>query len=166
MNNLKKHFNLEFLKELTEYEKALKIVHVLFKNIKDKAGEPYIKHLLYVSDNLDTEEEKIVGLLHDLIEDTDVTYSELEEVGFSEKIINTLEILTKKNNENYSDYIDRIINSNDILALKVKQKDMENNMNKERLKRLPIDIKEKLTNKYNKEYKKINKKIGEYYDRY
>lgn len=166
MNNLSSKFNLEKLSEISDYKRALIIVDVMFKDVKDKSGEPYINHLLTVSNNLDTPSEKIVGLLHDLVEDTDTTFEELKEVRFNDTIIEALKLVTKKEGESYPDFIDRIINSNNIIALKVKIKDMENNMDPNRLDKLPDDLKEKLQNKYEPEYKKLIKKRGEYYDRY
>ena len=166
MNNLSSIFNLEKLSEISDYKRALIIVDVMFKDVKDKSGDPYINHLLAVSNNFDIPTEKIVGLLHDLVEDTDTTFEELKEAGFSDKVIEALKLVTKKEGESYPDFIDRIINSNNIIALKVKIKDMENNMDSNRLDKLPDDLKEKLTKKYEPQYKKLIKKRGEYYDRY
>ena len=161
MNNLSKHFNLEELRKVASYERALIIVSVMFKDSKDKNGEPYINHLLSVSNSLDVPIEKLVGLLHDIVEDTDTTFEELKEAGFNDSVIEALKLITKKDGENYSDFIDRIIDSNNMIALKVKLKDMENNMDPKRLNKLPQEIKEKLENKYKPEYKKLIKKIGE-----
>ena len=161
MNNLSKYFDLEELKELDEYDRALIIVNELFKDITDKEGAPYLNHLYYVSDNLDTDLEKTVGLLHDTIEDTDITFDDLIEVNFSNEVIEALKHVTKIKGELYPDFIDRIINSNNLIALKVKIKDMKNNMDPVRLNKLDSKIKEKLENKYKPEYKKLIKKLGE-----
>ena len=98
MNNLKKYLKEDFekLEYLDMYSKAELIVRAVFKNIRDKGGNPYLDHLYYVSDHLKDINMKIVGLLHDLIEDTDITYNDLLEVGFTKNIIDAFELLTKK----------------------------------------------------------------------
>ena len=106
--------DFEKLEYLDMYSKAELIVRAVFKNIRDKGGNPYLDHLYYVSDNLKDINMKIVGLLHDLIEDTDITYNDLLEVGFTKNIIDAVELLTKK--EEYDKYIDRIINSNNKIS--------------------------------------------------
>ena len=161
MNNLSKYFDVEILRKLDDYDRALVIVNELFKNITDKAGDPYLNHLYYVSNNLDTKEEKIVGLLHDTIEDTLITFYDLEDVGFNSEVIDALKLVTKIKGELYPDFIDRIINSGNLIALKVKIKDMENNMDSNRLNKLEEKQREKLENKYHNEYKKLIKKLGE-----
>lgn len=161
MNNLKKYLkeNFEKLEYLDMYSKAELIVRAVFKNIRDKGGNPYLDHLYYVSDHLKDINMKIVGLLHDLIEDTDITYNDLLEVGFTKNIIDAVELLTKK--EEYDKYIDRIINSNNKIALMVKKVDLENNMDLSRIKKPTIKDYDRLNNKYKPQYKKIVKKIKE-----
>lgn len=78
--------------------------------------------------------EKICGLLHDLIEDTDWTFQDLKKEGFSDEIIKALDCLTKRKDENYTDFIERI--SKNPLAIKVKINDLEDNMNITRLEKL------------------------------
>ncbi len=161
MNNLKKYLKEDFekLEYLDMYSKAELIVRAVFKNIRDKGGNPYLDHLYYVSDHLKDINMKIVGLLHDLIEDTDITYNDLLEVGFTKNIIDAVELLTKK--EEYDKYIDRIINSNNKIALMVKKVDLENNMDLSRIKKPTSKDYDRLNNKYKPQYKKIVKKIKE-----
>lgn len=161
MNNLKKYLKEDFekLEYLDMYSKAELIVRAVFKNIRDKGGNPYLDHLYYVSDHLKDINMKIVGLLHDLIEDTDITYNDLLEVGFTKNIIDAVELLTKK--EEYDKYIDRIINSNNKIALMVKKVDLENNMDLSRIKKPTSKDYDRLNNKYKPQYKKIVKKIRE-----
>jgi len=161
MNNLSKYFDLENLRKMDEYEKAKVIVYKLFSDITDKGGDPYINHLYYVSNNLDTKLEKIVGLLHDIVEDTEITFDDLKEIGFCNEVINSLKIITKNEGELYSNFIDRIISSNDLVALNVKIKDMENNMDLKRLSKLNYEDKKRLENKYKPEYKKLIKRREE-----
>lgn len=113
-------------------DKAIILAVNAHKNQLDKANDDYILHLIRVMIQLNTEEERIIGVLHDVIEDTYITYDDLKNEGFSEKIINILKILTKDNQEEYFDYIERI-KLNDI-AIKVKLADLKDNMNINRIK--------------------------------
>ena len=103
-----------------------------------------------------TEEEKIVGVLHDVIEDTDWTFEALEAEGFSQEIIGALRCVTKiSENENYDDFIERV--KKNTLAVAVKINDLTDNMD---IRRLPYlsDKDVKRLKKYLKAYKKL---IGE-----
>lgn len=141
--------------------KANVLITQLFKDSYDKEGVPYINHLYYVIDMLDTIEEKIVGALHDTVEDTDVTFEDLTAMGFPKNIVNSIRILTKDKNTPYSEYIDNILNSNDIVAIKVKKVDMSHNMNKARLNRLDNDTRNRLIAKYTSQYEKIEDYLKE-----
>lgn len=112
--------------------KAIIIATVAHENQVDKAGEPYIFHPLRVMLSLKSEDEKICGVLHDVIEDTNITIEYLIEQGFSNEIIQALEALTKKENENYDDFINRVLENK--LACYVKLADLNDNMNLSRIK--------------------------------
>ena len=88
--------------------KAIQIAVSAHKEQVDKSGQPYILHLIRVMDAGETEQEKICGVLHDLIEDTDWTFEKLENEGFSEEIISALKCVTRQENEDYDIFIDRI----------------------------------------------------------
>ena len=158
MNNLLNFFNeleLEELKESDTYTKAEKIVKRLFKEKIDKGGNPYINHLYYVSNHLEEVNMKTVGLLHDLLEDTIITEKDLRTIGFCDEIIESLLLITKKDDELYNEYIDRILESNNMIAINVKAIDMENNMDLSRIKNpTPRDF-NRLENKYKPQYEKI-----------
>lgn len=130
-------------------QKALQIITKAHKKQTDKAGQPYIFHLLRVSEKGQTETEKICGLLHDLIEDTHWTFEDLRNEGFSDEIIRVLECVTKRENENYDDFIKRI--AQNPTAVKVKLNDLEDNLNLKRLSFLTEKDTERL-NKYLKAY--------------
>lgn len=112
-------------------EKAIQIAVNAHKGQTDKAGKPYILHLLRVMLKGSNDDEAICGVLHDILEDTNWTISDLRKEGFSEEIINALQCVTKKDNEPYSEFISRI--SKNPLATKVKLNDLEDNMDKSRL---------------------------------
>lgn len=77
------------------------------------------------------EDSTIVALLHDVVEDTDTTFEEVESYGFSQNVIDALKLLTHTNDVEYEDYI-RNISTND-LARKVKLADLRHNMDTSRL---------------------------------
>jgi (p)ppGpp synthase/HD superfamily hydrolase len=74
-------------------KKALRIAFDAHKEQTDKDGLPYIHHPLHLAEQMDTENEIIVALLHDVVEDTDWTFDALEREGFS-AIISVLRLLT------------------------------------------------------------------------
>lgn len=98
----------------------------------DKAGRPLILHALRVMLCLDSDLEKTVGVLHDVVEDGGHTLNSLRERGYPAEVLRALECLTKREGENYEDFIRRI--RADPLAQRVKVADLEDNLN---LRRLP-----------------------------
>ena len=75
----------------------------------DKGNQPYILHPLRVMLRLQTEEERTVGVLHDVIEDTSVTIEDLRKQGISKEVLEALEHITKGKQEPYMEYISRVI---------------------------------------------------------
>ena len=137
-----------YLKIDNLYNRALLLVSDLFQDKKDKAGFPYINHLIRVSVKLDTEELRIAGLLHDVLEDTSITKDDLRELGFSNRVISIIEGVTNKVGENYNDKIKRIIDNGDMDVIKLKYSDMSDNADKKRLAKLSIITRNRLINKY------------------
>ena len=78
-----------------------------------------------------TEDEQICAVLHDVIEDTAVTFEDLRVAGFKEEIIAVLDALTKRKNETYDDFINRVIQNQ--LACHIKLADLSDNMNLSRI---------------------------------
>ena len=135
---------------------AERLAYKYFKDKVDKGGNPYMEHLKYVSDNCKSENAKIVGMLHDIIEDTDITISELES-ELHINLVESIQRLSRPRDIKYNKYIDNIIKSNDLVAIEVKMYDLKHNMDITRLKEIrQVDI-DRL-NKYNKAYKKIKYK--------
>ena len=110
--------------------KAMIIAYEAHKNQVDKSGVPYIYHPIHVAEQMNTENECIIALLHDVVEDTNVTFKQLEEV-FSKEIIDILKLLTREENIEYDEYIKRIKNNS--IACKVKIADLTHNLDKTRL---------------------------------
>lgn len=100
----------------------------------DRGGQPYILHPLKVMYYLKTKDEELqcIALAHDLVEDTDTTYEELEALGFTPRIISGIKALTKVPGETYEQYKRRVICNPD--AIKVKMCDLRHNTDIRRLK--------------------------------
>ena len=130
------------------YDRALLLVSDLFKDKRDKAGDPYINHLIRVSVKLDTDELRIAGLLHDVLEDTDVNKEMLSELGFSKRIIEIVSGVTNIKGLDYDSKIKKIIDNGDIDVIKLKYSDMSDNADEGRLSRLSVVTRNKLVKKY------------------
>ena len=86
-------------------EKAISIALSVHKGKTDKGGNPYILHPLRVMLDMTTIEEKIVAVLHDVVEDSHTTIQNLREENYSEEILDALTLLTKNQNQTYNEYI-------------------------------------------------------------
>lgn len=110
---------------------ALALAVDKFRGVADKAGQPYILHLLRVmlrqSDSLSQQ----AGLLHDLVEDTEVTLENLRERGFSEEVVDAVDALTHRDDESYAQYVLRAAASP--IARRVKIADLEDNYRLDRV---------------------------------
>lgn len=136
------------------FEKALNIALKAHNGQTDKAGKPYILHPIRVSLRCCTDNERIVALLHDVIEDTAITTDNLYSAGFSKTIVDAILSVTKRKGENYSDFIERC--SLNPIGRVVKIHDIEDNMDITRLDSLTEDDVKRL-NKYIKAYKYLTK---------
>lgn len=120
-------------------ELAIQIATKAHSGQTDRAGKPYILHCLRVMEAGKTIQEKIVGVLHDTIEDTLLTFNSLMIAGFSDEIIEAIDCITKRPGEKYKDYLLRV-HSNPI-ATSVKLSDIKDNMDTKRLKKItPKDL--------------------------
>ncbi len=99
----------------------------------DKVGQPYILHLLRVMLSVETEQEQMVAVLHDLVEDTSYTLDDLRALGYSEAVVEALDCVTRRPEETYEEFILRA--SANPLARRVKLADLEDNMD---IRRLPV----------------------------
>ncbi len=114
-------------------KKAIIIAYNAHINQKDRSGLPYILHPIHLAEQMDTEEECIVALLHDVVEDTEVTFKELEK-DFSKTIIDALKLLTHDKDTDYFEYIEKI--KSNPLAKKVKLADLKHNSDETRLENI------------------------------
>lgn len=118
-------------------ERAAKICLSVHAEQRDKAGKAYFMHPFRVAMNCDTDEEKIVALLHDIVEDGDIDKDFLLAQGFSHEIINAILSLTRREEETYNEFIKRV--ALNPLARRIKIKDLEDNLNIKRLGDLQED---------------------------
>jgi (p)ppGpp synthase/HD superfamily hydrolase len=118
---------------MNQLNHALLIAIAAQKGQKDKAGYDYINHPVYLALQMDTEDEKIVALLHDVVEDTDWDFAILKENGFDEHIIEAIECLTRKQAEDYFSYIARVKQNK--LAAKIKLAELVHNSDLSRIER-------------------------------
>ena len=162
---LEKYFTEEEYKRIKESDeliyKSLEIITKVFSEKCDKGGFPYVIHLLKVYSGVSDYTEKVCALLHDVIEDTDISYDDLREAGYSDEIIAILTILTKIKGEDYRDYIERIINSENIHAMNIKLADLRHNMDSGRIKNPTQNDYERITKRYEPAYEKISNKLNE-----
>lgn len=112
-------------------KKALKISFNAHKNQVDKTGVPYIFHPFHLAEQMDDEASVCVALLHDVIEDTDYTFDDLEKEGFTKEIIDAIKLLTHDSNVPYLDYVNMIKENS--IATKVKLADLKHNSDLSRL---------------------------------
>jgi (p)ppGpp synthase/HD superfamily hydrolase len=138
-------------------ERAIEIATTGHKGQVDKYGAPYLGHVMRVMNMGITEEEKICGVLHDIVEDTDVTFEQLASEGLSPVILEALRGVTKlSEEEDYDQFIQRTLQNR--LSCVVKLHDLTDNMD---IRRMTV-VKEKdvaRLNKYLKAYKIISASV-------
>ena len=128
----------------SQSEKAYEISKRAHLGQVDKAGEDYIKHPEKVASFVETDEEKAVAYLHDVIEDTELTLEDLHEYEFSKEVIEAVDIITKKKGEDYRSYLNSVKKNK--LARAVKLADLRHNSDLTRLTKVTekdIERKEK-----------------------
>ena len=116
------------------YDLALKIAIQAHRGQKDKAGREYVMHPIRVAERCKDPRAKIVALLHDTIEDTEVTAEFLLGEGFPEEIVNGILSVTKREGETYDDFVSRA--ATNAIGREVKIADLEDNMDIRRLREI------------------------------
>ena len=104
---------------------ALALVIAKFHGITDKAGQPYVLHLLRVMLGVRGTFSQQVAVMHDLVEDTDVTIDDLTKLRFADEVIEAVQLVTHVSTDSYADYVVRI-KANE-LARQVKMADLNDN---------------------------------------
>ncbi len=112
-------------------KKALKLCFEAHKEQQDKSGMPYVFHPFILAAGMDNELSVTAALLHDAVEDTDITFDTLREMGFPEEVIEVLTLLTHEDGVPYMDYVAKIKTNE--TAKKVKLADLRHNSDLSRL---------------------------------
>jgi (p)ppGpp synthase/HD superfamily hydrolase len=108
----------------------------------DRNGQPYVLHVLRVMFRLETEHERMAGVLHDVVEDTPSTLAELRALGYPEEVVAAVDCLSRRPDETYEAFIARA--AANPLARRVKLADLEDNMDLRRLTALTERDRERL----------------------
>jgi (p)ppGpp synthase/HD superfamily hydrolase len=97
----------------------------------DKAGQPYILHPMRVMCGMKTEYEMMAAILHDVVEDTDVSLQNLREWGYPAEVVAAVDCLSRREGESYEDFVART--KTNMLAVQVKLGDLRDNMDIRRI---------------------------------
>lgn len=161
MKDNKKRLTLDEYNYLRDI--AMDLIKEYHKDDVDKGGHPYINHLLRVSDGCSSYEAKIAGLLHDIIEDTPCSETTLLEAGIPQYIIDIVLLVSRKDDESYTQFIDRLILSDNRYAMELKCSDLKDNCDLSRLEGLSEDVikkgEKRVKNRYIPALLKIEKKL-------
>lgn len=115
----------------TLLNKALRTAISAHEEQPDKAGKPYILHPLRVMLQFDDVNSQIAALLHDVVEDSSITFEDLEKDGYPTEVLAALHCLTKTKGEDYDEFISRVLTNP--LACRVKLADLLDNSDLNRL---------------------------------
>ena len=106
-------------------KKALKLCFEAHKDQTDKTGLPYIFHPFHLAEQMKDEYTTVTALLHDVVEDTDYTLKDLQNMGYPDEVITALSLLTHDDSSEYMDYVKRL--KNNPIARAVKLADLKHN---------------------------------------
>jgi (p)ppGpp synthase/HD superfamily hydrolase len=126
-------------------KKAMRVAYEAHQGQDDKGGAPYIFHPLHLAEQMKDELSVTAALLHDVLEDTDVTIKKLRKHGFSDEVIEIVKLLTHEKEVTYFEYIENLkLNP---VALMIKIADLKHNSD---------------TTRYHEQYEKLPKKLEKY----
>ena len=135
-------------------QKAIELATEAHKDQTDRAGKPYIGHITRVMQAGKTIEERMAGVLHDIVEDTHWTFEDLLCEGIPANVVDAVRCLTKIENESYEQFIERV--KTNPIAIAVKLNDLHDNMDITRLPEISnMDIERLL--KYHRAYSELSK---------
>ena len=112
-------------------KKALNLCFEAHKNQRDKSGMPYVFHPFHLAEQMPDEDCTIVALLHDVMEDTGYSTSDLKALGFSETVLDALNLMTHDNQVPYLEYVAALKHNR--IARTVKLADLRHNSDLSRL---------------------------------
>ena len=137
-----------------------KLVREKFAGQTDRSGVPMADHMMRVVGYLDGEDELTLhtAWLHDIVEDTDVTVTELISLGYPTEVVDAVVLLTHdKKAMSYADYIDRLCLSKNLRAIKVKLADQRDNLDPHRW----LQLNKYVQNALRKRYAGVEQKLME-----
>ncbi len=121
-------------------ERGIRLAVKVHKGQKDRTHKPFILHVLRVMASGHDLEEQLLGVLHDVLERSELTPDDLLEKGIPPHVVRSLEHISRRNDEDYAGYIERV--AQDDLARRVKLHDLADKMDLRQLTALePADIK-------------------------
>lgn len=126
---------------------AMRIAYEAHEGQTDRGGVPYINHPLHVADGMEDEATTVIALLHDVIEDSEITGADLVKLGIPEEYVASVQLLSRDREAPYADYIESIIASGDTRAITVKYADLCHNTDESRTRsgKLPQRLIERYT---------------------
>jgi len=131
---------------------AMRIAYEAHKDGLDKSGLPYIYHPVHLAEQMDSETSCCAALLHDVAEDTALSFEDLKARGISDQVIEIVKILTHNDKtEEYMDYIHRIKDSGNADAIKIKLADLKHNADITRLDKVENKLLDRI-NRYKAAY--------------
>ena len=136
-----------------QLQKAIELATEAHKGQTDRAGKPYIGHITRVMQAGKTIEERMAGVLHDIVEDTHWTFEDLLREGIPANVVDAVRCLTKIENESYDQFIERV--KTNPIAIAVKLNDLRDNMDFTRLPAISNKDIERLL-KYHRAYKTLS----------
>lgn len=130
-------------------KKALRLCFDCHRDQVDKTGLPYVFHPFHLAEQMTDEISTVCALLHDVVEDTELTFDDLEKMGFPNEVTDVLRLLTHAEDVPYFDYVEKI--SHNPVARQVKLADLAHNSDLSRMDASEID---EWTIKRTEKYKK------------
>jgi len=115
-------------------ERAIALAATYHTGQEQRNGQPYILHPLHVMQHVEGISAKIIAVLHDTIEDTDLTLAMLKREGFTTEILHAVDVLTRRDGQPYDEYLAGL--ADNPLALTVKIADVRHNLDSTRLDKL------------------------------
>ncbi len=134
-------------------EKAVNLAAQAHATQRDKYGMPYLMHVMRVAAQVNTVLEKTCAMLHDVVEDTEVTLDDLRREGFPERVLEVVALLTKAKDENYESYVEKV--HAHPVARRIKLADLTDNMDLRRIPEVTVEDVARL-NKYLRAYRLLS----------
>lgn len=135
-------------------ENAIALAVEVHRGQTDKAGQPYMLHPLRVMFRCESELERIVAVLHDVVEDTGRSFDDLRRLGYSEAVLAALDCVTRRKDESYEQFVERA--ASNPVARRVKLADLEDNMDVRRLPAVGPEDQKRL-DRYVKAWRRLKK---------